>query len=78
MAQTHGKRPSRVKQEAPLQPALERFIQSLAEPEPAGGIPDFGVLRQEGQGLAAALKQHGEAETDVTLESVSTDIGVGD
>jgi uncharacterized protein YdiU (UPF0061 family) len=51
---------------------------ALPEPEPVGGVPDFGALRQQGEELAAALTQHKEAETDITLESVATDIGVGD
>ena len=42
------------------------------------GVPDFGSLRQRGQQLVAALQHHEAAETELTFESVSTDIGVGD
>jgi hypothetical protein len=50
----------------------------LPEPEPPGTIPDFGVLRQRGEQFATALRRHRETETDLLLETVTTDIGVGD
>jgi hypothetical protein len=51
---------------------------ALPEPAPPSGVADFGALRQQGEQLAAALQHHWEVETDLTLESVATDIGVGD
>jgi hypothetical protein len=44
----------------------------------AGGVADFGVLRQQAEKLLAGLEQNKEAETKLVLESVTTDIGVGD
>jgi hypothetical protein len=60
-------------------PALSR-----AAGYPPGGsggpreIPDFGLLRQQAEQLLRALRRHQEDETDLVLESVTTDIGVGD
>ena len=49
-------------------------------PEPAGAqaIPDFGVLRQRVHAFIAALQHHLEVENALILESVTTEIGVGD
>jgi len=67
--------------------ALQAFQSSPAqngEPNPlpaampAVTVPDFGAIRQDGEKLVAALKHHHEEETKLVLESVSTDIGVGD
>jgi hypothetical protein len=74
--------------------ALRRRVQGAAQafqsqagagqpttlPSPAGpdAVADFGAIRRCGEQLVADLLHHKEAETDVTLESVSTDIGVGD
>jgi hypothetical protein len=44
----------------------------------AGGVPDFGAIRQQAEQLVAALQENKEAETKLVLESVNTDIGVGD
>lgn len=44
----------------------------------AVGIPDFGALREQALQLLAALRQHQEEENKLVLESVNTDIGVGD
>ncbi len=53
-----------------------------AEPLPAPAalrsVPDFGALRQQLGQLAKALKQHRDAEAGLVIESVTTDIGVGD
>jgi hypothetical protein len=61
-------------------PPTETVAQADALPEPAGpgAIPDFGSLRRQGQQLLDSLRRHREEETDLTQESVSTDIGVGD
>ncbi|MCI0461395.1 MAG: hypothetical protein L0Z62_30975 [Gemmataceae bacterium] len=50
----------------------------LPEPTPPQSVPDFGAIRQDGEQLVAALRQHSEWETDILLESVETDIGVCD
>jgi hypothetical protein len=47
-------------------------------PSCAGGVPDFGRLRQEAEWLLRAVRRHQEVETCLVLESVTTDIGVGD
>jgi hypothetical protein len=54
--------------------------QSSMLPEPAGpdGVLDFGKLRREGEKFLEALTHHQQEETDLTQESVTTDIGVGD
>jgi hypothetical protein len=56
------------------QPA-ERWPAELATPQV---VPDFGRLRQHAEQLLRALRRHQEQETDLVLESVTTDIGVGD
>ena len=48
------------------------------EPGSPRRVPDFGVLRQRGEQLLRTLRRHQEEETDLVLESVTTDIGVGD
>ena len=49
-------------------------------PAPAGPstVPDFGSLRQRLGEFAAALKHHRDEEMGLVVESVATDIGVGD
>ena len=44
----------------------------------AGGVADFGAIRQQAEQLMAGLQQNRDAETRLVLESVNTDIGVGD
>jgi hypothetical protein len=41
-------------------------------------VPDFGALRQQLEEFAAALKHHRDEEAGLVIESVTTDIGVGD
>ena len=41
-------------------------------------IPDFGTLRKKLARFAAQLRHHVEQEQDIVVESVNTDIGVGD
>ncbi len=50
----------------------------LPAPAGPGTVPDFGSLRQRLEEFAAALKHHRAEETGLVLESVTTDIGVGD
>jgi hypothetical protein len=61
-------------------PPAETVAEADALPKPAGSdsIPDFGSLRRQGQQLLDSLRRHREEETDLTQESFSTDIGVGD
>jgi len=40
-----------------------------------GGVADFGAIREH---LLAGLEVNKEAETKLVLESINTDIGVGD
>jgi hypothetical protein len=44
----------------------------------AGGVADFGAIRRQAEQLMTGLEVHREAETKLVLESVNTDIGVGD
>jgi hypothetical protein len=44
----------------------------------AGGVADFGAIRHQAEQLLAALQDNKEAETKLVLESINTDIGVGD
>ncbi len=51
----------------------------LPGPAPTDTMPpDFGSLRQRLEQFATALKQHRDGEAALVLESVTTDIGVGD
>jgi hypothetical protein len=43
-----------------------------------GGVADFGAIRQQADELGAGLQGNWEAEMKLVLESVTTDIGVGD
>jgi len=44
----------------------------------SGGVPDFGSIRRQGEELAQRLEKAEETEESLVLESVNTDIGVGD
>jgi hypothetical protein len=44
----------------------------------AGSVPVFGEIRRKTEELLAGLQQNKEAQIDLVLESVNTDIGVGD
>jgi hypothetical protein len=44
----------------------------------AGQVPVFGSIRQRAQEIAIDLNKSREAETALLLESIVTDIGVGD
>jgi hypothetical protein len=59
-------------------PAQPPASDVLPEPAGVGSVADFSALRQEGERLAGALKQHLDEEASLALESVTTDIGVGD
>jgi hypothetical protein len=76
---------SRLQQEAHHAAEAFTFPTSAGPPAPlppvlpcAGGVPDFGRLRQEAESLLRAVRRHQEVETCLVLESVTTDIGVGD
>jgi hypothetical protein len=58
--------------------ALARPASELPEPAPAGGIADFGALRQSAESFLADLLQHREREANIAIESVTTDLGAGD
>ncbi len=51
---------------------------SLPGPATVDAIPDFGALRGRVEKFAAGLKHHRDDEAGLVLESVTTDIGVGD
>jgi hypothetical protein len=69
-----------------LNAAAEAFLPAAAPPQasplppPAASraIPDFSALRREAEQLLEALGQYREEETRLILESVNTEIGVGD
>jgi hypothetical protein len=52
--------------------------ETLPQPAPVGTVPDFGQIRQTITQLLAALQHHQQEETKLLLDSVNTDIGVGD
>jgi len=62
-------------QKEPISP--DRSITLPVPPVPLT-IPDFGEIRKQGEQFIAALRQHCEAEAKLLLESVNTDVGVGD
>jgi hypothetical protein len=45
---------------------------------PSGAVPEFGTIRQIGEKLLETLQQHQRAESLLVLDTVNTDIGVGD
>jgi hypothetical protein len=51
---------------------------SLPAAAGSGTVPDFGSLRKRLGDFAAALKHHRDEEMGLVIESVATDIGVGD
>lgn len=56
-------------------------FQPASQPSPsgaAGGVVDFGELRRRGESMIAALEANKNAEQKLILESVNTEIGVGD
>jgi len=56
------------------------LTESNSLPKPAGEtpVPDFGALRHEASQLVGALHRHLDDEAKLILDSVNTDIGVGD
>jgi len=60
--------------------SMQPLTESNSLPKPAGdtGVPDFGVIRQEASQLVAVLHRHLDDEARLILDSVNTDIGVGD
>jgi hypothetical protein len=50
----------------------------LAPSPTVAAIPDFGAIRQCTARLVESLRRHKEAETKLLLETLNTDIGVGD
>ena len=53
-------------------------VANSGPPTRAGGVVDFGAIRQQTELLLAGLQENKEAETMLVFESVNTDIGVGD
>jgi len=53
-------------------------VEAPPEPVPVSPAPDFGSIRQAAGQLLAALQRHQQDETKLLLDSVNTDIGVGD
>jgi hypothetical protein len=52
--------------------------QANASPARKSAIPDFGTIRRRAEQFIAGLQQNKETESKLILESVNTDIGVGD
>jgi hypothetical protein len=75
---------SRLQEE--LDSAARAFACPAAPGEPAdlppgpraGDIPDFGQLRRQAEELLQAVRRQQGEEASLVLESVTTDIGVGD
>ncbi len=53
-------------------------VSKLPEPAGAYAIPDFGAIRQRVEKFIGALQHHLDVENALILESVTTEIGVGD
>jgi hypothetical protein len=64
--------------EAFLPAADASSVNPLPPPTPNRAIPDFGALRRSAQELLDALSCYQEEETKLILESINTEIGVGD
>jgi hypothetical protein len=73
--------------QAKLQTAAQAFqaphasfatVGALPEPAPLAPVPDFGAIRQAIAQLLSDLQQHQQEETKLVLDSINTDIGVGD
>jgi hypothetical protein len=63
-----------------LQNVLDVFKPDNGSPAGSGGstIPDFGQIRGRGEQLIVAVAEYMLDETNVVLDAVTTDIGVGD
>jgi hypothetical protein len=73
--------------EEQIQNALQVFksknkVSQVTTPLPVapatGTVPEFGTIRTAGEKLIETLRQHQEAESLLVLDTVNTDIGVGD
>jgi hypothetical protein len=53
-------------------------VDILPEPIPLAPVPDFGAIRRSLAQLLTSLQRHQREEIKLLLESVNTDIGVGD
>jgi hypothetical protein len=63
-----------------VQHSVEAFT-IAADPSANTGasvVTDFGAIREQVELLLAGLEENKEAETKLVLESINTDIGVGD
>ena len=63
---------------AAFTPSIEIFDRSAVEPAEAGGVADFGCIRDQAGQLVSNLQETKATEASLLLESVNTDIGVGD
>lgn len=61
-----------------FQPSSAALSEPLPEPPGVAAVVDFASIRPKVEELVARLKKHQSGEVDVLLESVDTDIGVGD
>jgi hypothetical protein len=67
-----------------IRQAFKPYEDLTAQPDPlprppaVAAIPDFGSLRQRVEQLWAALDHHTHEEANLVVETVTTDIGVGD
>lgn len=77
-------RPGLIRQAAKLRDELAGLLGQAsalgdqAHNEADAKRPDAGTLKQMAAELAADLRRHQEAATDLLLESVNTDLGSGD
>lgn len=60
--------------------SADSFAQTAVVPKGngAGGVPDFGTLRERLERFADAVQKAKEMEASLVLESVTTDLGAGD
>lgn len=61
-------------------PSGDNFAQTAVVPkgDGAGGVPDFGTLRERLERFADRVQKAKETEAGLVLESVNTDLGAGD
>jgi hypothetical protein len=53
-------------------------VDALPASPVSGSVPNFSALRQQAQDFLATLQHHSDAEGELLLESVNTDLGAGD
>jgi len=61
-----------------IQHSAQAFAPSSGRPTEIGRVMDIRAIREQSQEILAGLQKDRQAETNLVLESVNTDIGAGD